>query len=55
MRIFAGEWVKNVLTRLGMQDGEAIESRMVTRRVEAAQKKVEEPQLRGSEKSARVR
>jgi len=41
MRIFAGEWVKNVLTRLGMQDGEAIESRMVTRRVEAAQKKVE--------------
>jgi preprotein translocase subunit SecA len=31
-----------VLTRLGMQDGEAIESRMVTRRVEAAQKKVEE-------------
>jgi preprotein translocase subunit SecA len=42
MRIFAGEWVKSVLTRLGMQDGEAIESRMVTRRVEAAQKKVEE-------------
>ncbi len=42
MRIFAGEWVKNVLTRLGMQDGEAIESRMVTRRVEGAQKKVEE-------------
>ena len=42
MRIVAGEWVKNVLTRLGMQDGEAIESRMVTRRVEAAQKKVEE-------------
>jgi preprotein translocase subunit SecA len=34
--------VKNVLTRLGMQEGEAIESRMVTRRVEAAQKKVEE-------------
>ena len=42
MRIFAGEWVKNVLTRLGMQDGEAIESGLVTRRVEAAQKKVEE-------------
>jgi len=42
LRIFAGEWVKNVLTRLGMQDGEAIESRMVTRRVEGAQKKVEE-------------
>ena len=34
--------MKNILTRLGMQDGEAIESKMVTRRVEAAQKKVEE-------------
>jgi len=42
MRIFAGEWVKNILTRLGMQKGEAIESRMVTRRIEGAQKKVEE-------------
>ena len=42
MRIFAGEWVKNMLTRLGMQEGEAIESRMVTRRIEGAQKKVEE-------------
>ena len=42
MRIFAGEWVKSILTRLGMQDGEAIESRMVTRRIEGAQKKVEE-------------
>jgi preprotein translocase subunit SecA len=42
MRIFAGEWVKNVLTRLGMQEGEAIESNMVTRRIEGAQKKVEE-------------
>lgn len=42
MRIFAGEWVANVLTRLGMKDGESIESKMVTRRIEAAQKKVEE-------------
>jgi preprotein translocase subunit SecA len=42
MRIFAGEWVRNILTRLGMKDGEAIESRMVTRRIEGAQKKVEE-------------
>ncbi len=42
MRIFAGEWVKNILTRLGMKDGEAIESRMVSRRIEGAQKKVEE-------------
>ena len=42
MRIFAGEWVKNMLTRLGMKEGEAIESRMVSRRIEGAQKKVEE-------------
>jgi preprotein translocase subunit SecA len=42
MRIFAGEWVKNLLTRMGMQEGEAIESKMVTRRIEGAQKKVEE-------------
>jgi preprotein translocase subunit SecA len=42
MRKFAGEWVSNVLTRLGMEEGEAIESKMVTRRIEGAQKKVEE-------------
>ena len=42
MRIFAGEWVSNVLTRLGMEEGEAIESRMVSRRIPGAQKKVEE-------------
>ena len=42
MRIFAGEWVKRVLTSLGMQEGEAIESGMVSRRIEGAQKKVEE-------------
>jgi preprotein translocase subunit SecA len=42
MRIFAGEWVSNLLARLGMQEGEAIESRMVSRRISGAQKKVEE-------------
>jgi preprotein translocase subunit SecA len=42
MRIFAGEWVKSILTRLGMEEGQAIESRMVSRRIAAAQKKVEE-------------
>jgi preprotein translocase subunit SecA len=42
MRIFAGEWVANMLTRLGMEEDQAIESGMVSRRVEAAQKKVEE-------------
>ncbi len=39
MRIFAGEWVKNVLTRLGMREGEAIESRMVSRRIEGARRR----------------
>ncbi len=42
MRVFAGEWVANVLSKLGMAPGEAIESGMVSRRIEAAQKKVEE-------------
>src|SRR5262249_40421593 len=42
MRIFAGEWVAGILTRLGMEDGQAIESRMVSRQIEKAQKKVEE-------------
>ncbi|WP_153557539.1 preprotein translocase subunit SecA [Roseimaritima sediminicola] len=42
MRIFAGDFVKSVFERLGMNEGEAIESKMVTRRIEAAQKKVEE-------------
>ena len=39
MRIFAGDWVKNILTRLGMQEGEAIESRMVSRRIEGARRR----------------
>ena len=42
MRKFAGEWVSAVLARLGMEEGEAIESKMVSRRIEGAQKKVEE-------------
>ncbi len=42
MRIFAGPWVKSILESLGMQEGERIESRMVSRRIEGAQKKVEE-------------
>lgn len=42
MRIFAGEWVRKVLAGLGMQEGQSIESPMVSRRLEGAQKKVEE-------------
>ena len=41
MRIFAKEWVSNMLQRLGMEEGVPIESRMMTRRIEAAQKAVE--------------
>ncbi|MCS6798336.1 MAG: preprotein translocase subunit SecA, partial [Myxococcota bacterium] len=42
MRIFGGERVKTLMERLGMQEGEPIEHRWVTRAVENAQKKVEE-------------
>jgi preprotein translocase subunit SecA len=42
MRIFAGDFVKSMMERLGMKEGEAIESALVTRRIAAAQKKVEE-------------
>src|SRR5207249_10867646 len=42
MRIYGGERMAAWLTTLGMKDGEAIESRMVTRQIEKAQKKVEE-------------
>ncbi|MCC6416882.1 MAG: SEC-C domain-containing protein, partial [Gemmataceae bacterium] len=42
MRIFAGDWVRGWLERLGMERDQAIESRMVSRRIEAAQRKVEE-------------
>ncbi len=42
MRIFAGPWVEKIFKTIGMPEGEAIESRMVTRRIESAQKKVEE-------------
>jgi preprotein translocase subunit SecA len=41
MRIFAGDKVKALMQRLGMEKGVAIESKMVTRRIEAAQKSVE--------------
>jgi preprotein translocase subunit SecA len=42
MRIFAPEWVGKLLTRLGMQEGEAIVSPMVSRQIGKAQKRVEE-------------
>jgi preprotein translocase subunit SecA len=42
LRIFAGEAVKRLMTMLGMEEGQVIESRLVSRRIEGAQKKVEE-------------
>ncbi|MDR2705712.1 MAG: hypothetical protein LBC02_08030, partial [Planctomycetaceae bacterium] len=42
LRIFAGEAVKRIMTMLGMEEGQVIESRLVSRRIEGAQKKVEE-------------
>src|SRR5262249_43434462 len=41
MRIFARAWVSGLLQKLGMEEGIPIESRLITRRIEAAQKAVE--------------
>ncbi|BCD62182.1 preprotein translocase subunit SecA [Nitratiruptor sp. YY08-26] len=41
LRIFGGDRIKNIMNRLGIEEGEHIESKMVTRAVEKAQKKVE--------------
>ncbi|MBY5269041.1 preprotein translocase subunit SecA [Spiribacter salinus] len=41
LRIFASERVSGMMQRLGMQEGEAIESGMVSRVIENAQRKVE--------------
>ncbi len=41
MRIFAKQWVSDLLQRLGMEEGVPIESRLISRRIEAAQKAVE--------------
>ncbi|EOW8235987.1 preprotein translocase subunit SecA [Campylobacter upsaliensis] len=41
LRIFGGDKIKGIMDRLGIKEGESIESRIVTRAVENAQKKVE--------------
>jgi preprotein translocase subunit SecA len=41
MRIFAKQWVSTLLERLGMEEGVPIESRMISNRIEGAQKAVE--------------
>ena len=42
MRIFAPNWMRTFLERFGMKEDDPIESRLVMRRIEGAQKKVEE-------------
>ncbi len=41
LRIFAGDRISNIMHRLGMEEGIPIESRLITKRIEAAQKAVE--------------
>src|SRR5438034_465134 len=41
MRIFARDWVSSFMQKLGMEEGVAIESRMISKRIQAAQKAVE--------------
>ncbi|WP_397572088.1 preprotein translocase subunit SecA [Silanimonas sp.] len=41
MRIFASDWVQKAMQRMGMKDDEAIESGLVTRQIENAQRRVE--------------
>ena len=41
MRIFGGERIKNIADRLGMQEGEVLEHKMVSRAIASAQKRVE--------------
>ena len=42
MRLFASERIARVMDRLGFKDGERIESSLITKNIERAQKKVEE-------------
>ena len=41
MRIFAKQWISTLLEKLGMEEGVPIESRMISNRIEGAQKAVE--------------
>ncbi len=41
LRIFAGERISSIMHKLGMEEGVPIESRMISKRIEAAQKAVE--------------
>jgi preprotein translocase subunit SecA len=41
MRIFAADWVQTAMRRMGMKDDEVIESALVSRQIQNAQRKVE--------------
>jgi len=41
MRKFAGDWVRNIMQKLGLRDGQDITSPMVSRQIARAQKRVE--------------
>ena len=41
MRIFAKQWISTLLEKLGMEEGVPIESKMISNRIEGAQKAVE--------------
>jgi len=47
LRIFGSDKIKSIMERLGVEDGEYIESKMVTRAVEKAQMKVENMHYEG--------
>ncbi|MGP1569637.1 MAG: preprotein translocase subunit SecA [Eubacteriales bacterium] len=41
MRLFGGEKMQGMVEKLGVEEGEAIEAKLLTKRIEAAQKRVE--------------
>ncbi len=41
LRIFGGEKIRNIMNKIGVQEGDFIDSKLVTRNIEKAQKKVE--------------
>ena len=48
LNIFAGEWVQKVLRDMGMPEDEAIQSKMVSRRLKRTQQMIEEKAIASS-------
>ena len=55
MRIFAKQWMSTMMERMGMKEDEPIESKMITKRIEGAQKAVEAQNFEIAQAPARVR